>query len=437
MWWCRSAPGERGLSPVVGSALLIAIVVLLVSVSAVMIFGLTEESPAAPTASFELEPVGGGEYVLELTAGDTIDGDRIEIQGAENSSVLAGSKLVASETVRIEPTRETIRIVWFEDISGGVSYTLRTFEVDPSSDGISPDTGSDSGAKSSATAFPDGVVFTGSDGDVLQIAGDGGTVTTLAEDSAVEGVGGPPADITGDGSPDLPFVTDSETIEVIDPGGNVTTVAGTGSIEIATEKTRLAAGRWNGSDTSVFFVNEDNDAIYRAAPSGSSIEVATPGDGAQSVVGVGDIDDDGTDELVFGDGSQTLRYLEPDGNVETTGVTTGSNNGIGTGTLADFDNDGQPRVAVVDGGNDIRLVDDEGGSTVTSTDVNGSSKPQAKKAPTAAADVDGDDTTELVYVGNDDGKLKYLDDIGETIEIEYLRDDDGDKIDGSDETGTT
>jgi hypothetical protein len=85
----------------------------------------------------------------------------------------------------------------------------------------------------------------------------------------------------------------------------------------------------------------------------------------------------------------------------------------------------------------IQFVDDSGGSTVTSSDVAGPSVPQAKKAPTAAADVDDDFETELVYVGKAVGKLKYLDNIDGTIEIEYLTDEDGNRVDGSGETGTT
>lgn len=119
--------------------------------------------------------------------------------------------------------------------------------------------------------------------------------------------------------------------------------------------------------------------------------------------------------------------------MRTTGVTTGSNNGVGTGALTDYDGDGQERAAVVDGGNNLLLVNDSGGETVDNGDVAGPSAPQALKAPTAAANVDG--RPELVYLGNDDGKLKYLDDFGGTIEIRFLRDDDGDRIDGSAGTG--
>ncbi|MFC6975471.1 FG-GAP-like repeat-containing protein [Halomicroarcula sp. GCM10025709] len=187
----------------------------------------------------------------------------------------------------------------------------------------------------------------------------------------------------------------------------------------------------------MFFVNDTSpSAIYRATPAGGGTVVAAPGDGANAVVGPGDIDGDGTDELVFVDASQTVQYLEPGGSVQDTSVSLGSSTGIGAGTMADFDGDGAVRVASVDGGNDIVLTDDTGGDTVTSGDVTGGSAPTAQKATTAAADVDGDSTPELVYLEESTGDVKYLDDIGSgTIDIEFLNDADGDRIDGYAQTG--
>jgi flagellin-like protein len=414
---------SRGLSPVVGGALLIAIVVVLVSFTAVAILGATDETPPAPTSNFQIEEQDGG-YVLKLTAGDRIDGDRITIQGIQNPELLQGQEFGAGDSVRITPTTGEVTIIWREQGTGGVSYELREFTIGP----VSP-----------IAPFPSGTVFTGTGGDILQISGDSGEVTTLYSGTAVNGLGSAGTGIPSSGEASVPFVSTDETISVLNADGSVTTVTDDTAISdsIATEKTRLAVDRFDGSGPAVFFVNQTHDTIYRATPSGSPVTVASPSNGAQSIVGAGDIDGDGSEELIFGGSSQELRYLEADGATSTTGVSSGSNNGIGTGSLADFDSDGQSEVGTVDGGNTIQFVDAGGGSTVTSSDVAGSSTPQAKKAPTAAGDVDGDFETELIYVGNDNGKLKYLDNIGKTIEIEYLTDEDGDRIDGSDETGAT
>lgn len=416
----RSQRDDRGLSPVIGAVLLVAIAIALVSLTAVMIFGTTDETPPAPTSKFEVTQADG-EYVLEVTAGDTIDGDRVTIQGLEDPNVLAGREFAPGDSVKIAPTERTIEIIWEEQAEDGVSYELQTFAVEP---------------RSPIVPFPTGTVFTGTGSEIVQIAGDGGAVRTLYDDATVYGLGAAGTAVS-DGAT-VPYVADDETVGIVDVDGEATEVADSGDISgsIATNETRLAVDRWDGS-AGVFFVDQNHDTIYRATPSTAPVVVATPSNGAQSVLGTGDIDSDGDDELVFGDGSQTVRSLESDGSISTTGVTSGSNNGIGTGSLADFDGDGATEVGVVDGGNDIQFVDATGGEPVTASDVSGGSAPDAKKAPTAAADVDGDFETELVYVGADNSKLRYLDNLGGTIDIEYLEDEDGNRINGSDETGAS
>ena len=411
---------ERGLSPVIGAVLLVAIAIALVSLTAVLIFGTTDETPPAPTAKFEMTQADGG-YVLEVTAGDTIDGTRVTIQGLADPDILAGREFGPGDSVQITPTERSIEIIWAEQAEDGVSYELQTFVLDP----LSP-----------IAPFPTGTVFTGTGDEIVQISGDGGTVRTLYDDAAVDGLGAAGAAVTGDAT--VPFVADDETVGIVDTDGEATEVADSGDISgsIATDKTRLAVDRWDGS-ASVFFVDQNHDTIYRATPSTAPTVVATPGNGAQSVLGAGDIDGDGDDELVFGDGSQEVRYLESDGSISSTGITSGSNNGIGTGSLADFDGDGMSEVGVVDGGNDIQFVDGGGGEKVTASDVSGGSAPDAKKAPTAAADVDADFEPELVYVGADNSKLKYLDNLGGTIDIEFLEDENGNRIPGSGETGAS
>lgn len=411
---------NRGVSPVIGVVLLVAVGIALVSLTAVMIFDTTDETPPAPTSKFEVEQTTDG-YVLKVIAGDTIDGDRVTIQGLSDPDVLAGREFGSGDTVQITPTEQTIEIIWEEQTENGVSYELQTFALEP----LSP-----------ITPFPTGTVFTETTGDeIVQIAGDG-AVRTLYDDATVDGLGAAGTALGDDAT--VPFVADDETVSIVDADGDATEVANSGDINgsIATDKTRLAVDRWDGS-AGVFFVDQNHDTIYRSTPSAGPTVVATPSNDAQSVLGMGDIDGDGDKELIFGDGSQTLRYIEPDGTIDTTGVTAGSNNGIGTGSLADFDGDGTSEVGVVDGGNDIQFVDSAGGTTVTTSDVSGGSAPDAKKVPTAAADVDADFETELIYVGADNSKLKYLDNLNDTIDIEYLTDEDGDRINGSNETGAS
>jgi hypothetical protein len=46
-------------------------------------------------------------------------------------------------------------------------------------------------------------------------------------------------------------------------------------------------------------VNETHDTLYRVTASGSPVAVATSGNGVQAVSGIGDVEGDGDDEIVY------------------------------------------------------------------------------------------------------------------------------------------
>lgn len=412
---------ERSVSPVVGVVLLVAIVVLLVGATATLVFGLAGEQDPAPTAKFTFEPTDDSDrYVLTHYSGDRIEGDRVTVRGVDDPDTVAGSALVAGTTVRVVPRAETVRIVWREQSGEPSSYVLATFDVAP-------------GAV--VAGFADGTVFTRHTGGVAAIEGDGGSVSTIPNTSDVEAMGGIGPDVSGDGTPDIPYVDSSETVGVVDAEGEVTELASSSDISgsIATDKTRLAIGRWNGSPTSVFFVDQNNDKLYRVAPGGSPQVVADPGDGAQSVSGIGDVDGDGADELVFAGSSQTLHYVDDTGTVEdVTNGQTGSNNGIGAGSLVDFDGDGTVAMVAASSSNGIKINrEPSGDGTITLT------TPDVAKAPVTTADVDGDGGQEIVYVDASSTTVTYVDDPLGAQTVEPLSDESGSDVDGSDESGAT
>jgi len=278
--------------------------------------------------------------------------------------------------------------------------------------------------------------------NVSVIDGNGSRVVSVATPTGAEALGPVTTDLTGDGRPDIPYVNSADEIVITNDSNATTTLATDADLpssQIRSSKTRLFAGSWNGSPPSVFFVNENKDTIYRVAPGGSPQVVADSGtldDDAQAVLGTGDIDGDGDEELLFADGSQEVQYIDPDGSkgeVPNGGV--GSNNGVGSGSIADFDDDGTVVVVTVDGSGAIKLVGDSPpsgeGSEVLTADS------EATKSPVTVADVDLDGENEIVYVGADDTKLKYVDDVRGSNTVKFLRDDDGDKIDAEDTTGVT
>jgi hypothetical protein len=419
---------DRGISPVVGGGLLIVIVILLAILTSVMLFGLFQETTPAPSARLELMEKSGCNYDLVHETGDQIDGNRVEIRGIEKPDVLDGTEFTAGDRQPVNPEQEDVTVVWYEQPEdqrqvGDQSYIIAEFAV--SGDGTGDFWSCDSGT-----------VYTATSGSIDTIGGNSGSVTSLSVTTDAQALGSATADLTGDGDDDIPFVDSSDAVKLTNSSNATTTIAESadipGTIEHA--KTRLAVGSWNGSDTSVFFVDENHDQIYRVAPGGSPVEVASPGNGAQAVVGVGDIDGDGTGELVFADASQQVRYLEPDGTTNNLDDgQAGSNNGIGAGALADFDGDGTDAVVVVDGSNNVKITGEStangGEGTTTITAAN------AAKSPPAVADVDDDGEDEIVYVAKDDGTLNYVDDVGGNNQIKDLLDEDGNDIDGDEGTG--
>lgn len=429
----RSDPSaERAISPVIGTVLFLAIVLLLVAVSGAFIFELTEQQDPAPQASMHLEPVASSDdYRLIHRSGDNITGSQLTLLGVSDPDTLAGTTFTAGDTVRVTPTEETIRLVWEEQQQRPSSYTLATFDVTLSS----------GSSGSSSVSLPDSVVFTGTSGGILNITGDGSGTATISTTTSPTGLG-PASDIDSDGTIEVPYVDGSGNIRLVETDdGSETLLADNSDISgsIQTSETRLAVGTWDGSPESVFFANENEDTLYRMAPGGSVVTVATPGNGASGVVGPADIDGDSTDELVFVDGSDTVRYLESDGSTGTTGITAGQNNGVGGGSIADYDGDGSDEVAIVDGGNDIVITDATSSESIGSSDVDGGTAPSATKSPPTAADVDDDGSPELVYIAVSDGNLNYLDNTDGTgdIFIRELTDTSGNDISGDEYTGAT
>jgi flagellar protein FlaF len=200
------------------------------------------------------------------------------------------------------------------------------------------------------------------------------------------------------------------------------------------DASRLAAGRWLGSDPSVFYVNDTTGNVSRVTADGTSVDLA--GTDAAGVAGIGDIDADGADELVYGgnspDGnSDTVVYVDDDGSTLVgTGQGYGTSGGIGLGEPGDFDGDGQARVPIVDGSNDVLLVAADG----TTAALTGSGT--AAKAPMATRDVDGDFDPEIVFVGTD-GTLRYVDDVGGENAITVVTDGDGDPVTADTDAGAT
>jgi flagellin-like protein len=120
--------GHRGISPVIGTVLLVAIAVVIVSIAGYVLFGATETHDPAPSVTVELEPESPAVYTLRYESGNEPLGNQTELTGVIESDRLHGTNFTAGEEVEIFPLESEVSIVWHADQR---SYTLRTFAVEP------------------------------------------------------------------------------------------------------------------------------------------------------------------------------------------------------------------------------------------------------------------------------------------------------------------
>jgi hypothetical protein len=246
------------------------------------------------------------------------------------------------------------------------------------------------------------------------------------------------SDVVALGPADTGYANAAYRIPILDSGGNLSLVDDTGSVtSLATgsvsprtpassgQQGALASAAWDDNPRSVYFAGETD--IYRVAPGEDApTQVASLGNGATAVYGTGDVNGDRKPELVYADGSQTLRYIVPAGETgsrsfATTGVSPGG--GYGAGAPASID--GRTVVPAVNGSGDIGLIGPNGW---LSGQKSLTGKTVASKAPVAAGDVDGDGDNEIVFVGSIDGYLKYVTDIGGSNAVETVRNGSGEAV---------
>jgi len=132
---------------------------------------------------------------------------------------------------------------------------------------------------------------------------------------------GDTADIVGDSAVDIPYLTKQGKNRVY-----ATTVGESSDTQIPKQNsakpkidpnkpTRIAVGEWQPADLSgkLILAESNQGNIAGIDADGNAEVIARPGNGCSAVMGVADVDDDGSDEIIFFDGSQEIRYLNQDG----------------------------------------------------------------------------------------------------------------------------
>ena len=116
---------DRGVSPVIGVILMVAITVILAAVIGAFVLGLGDQaSTTTPQASFDFEFNSSGANVTHA-GGDNIDNESVYLTSPGEDDVYWGEEPVTTgDRAFIEAGEgDTVRVIW-EDPGGGSSNTL-------------------------------------------------------------------------------------------------------------------------------------------------------------------------------------------------------------------------------------------------------------------------------------------------------------------------
>ena len=333
---------------------------------------------------------------------------------------------------------ETFEIVTADDETGDVSDDVTLSYADPDEISIEATRNTTVSFKSS------GRLIYAINGDVRVYDAVQDKELSPPNSTDADVIGGSAADFTAEDNADIAFASSNKDDEVASDkehkdGIYSTEVDATSEHEIKggspsehdirKNNTRFALAKWPDIDsTNNTGVKPDEYVILYASTSddskgelfamdgvGNTGKVASPSSGTAGVAGVADIDgnNNGKKEMVFLGGSQGLHYLDQDGNTSQIGsVQVGSNNSIGFGPPASFENFSNVQVPFIDGSNVPSLVDYNGNKKTLASDI-------AKKAACAPVDVDDDGKLEFVFVGSG-GKIRYIDDVGSSNTVKEL-----------------
>jgi flagellin-like protein len=121
---------ERGVSPVIGVILMVAIVVTMAAVAGVAIFGAQEDGvEPAPNVLMNVDSEEGEfSHTFYHEGGEMLVGDKVTMKGVANPDVMNGKTLTQGDTVEFFPIQDEVKLVFTGENDRG--HVLRTFEVD-------------------------------------------------------------------------------------------------------------------------------------------------------------------------------------------------------------------------------------------------------------------------------------------------------------------
>lgn len=127
----QSSTDDRGVSPVVGVALLIAVTVILAAVIGAVVLGLTTSEAEAPQASLNFEN-STSSVTISHEGGEALNGENVEIRGNFTFNFGDGDELAAGESLEktsISPSEgDEVNVVWVDPNSDD-EVVIGSYEV--------------------------------------------------------------------------------------------------------------------------------------------------------------------------------------------------------------------------------------------------------------------------------------------------------------------
>lgn len=135
---------KRGVSPVMSTILLAAIVVVLAATMSVALFGVGEAvTEPAPTATFDDKQTDNGTVVLRHIAGETIDRRNLAVKGGTIDETATAKTITAGRPVVVKPEREEITLAWETEDNSATLASVSGIQTTASDPAVITQTGAD------------------------------------------------------------------------------------------------------------------------------------------------------------------------------------------------------------------------------------------------------------------------------------------------------
>lgn len=118
---------DRGVSPVIGTILLVAVVVVLATITAPFALGLGENvSDPAPSVALDAEETENGTVTMTHVSGEAIDSKNFAVKGGEVNESSMPETIEPGSTVEVDPDSDADEVAFIWQKAGQSSMLLQT-----------------------------------------------------------------------------------------------------------------------------------------------------------------------------------------------------------------------------------------------------------------------------------------------------------------------